>query len=43
MPMMHRFIKKNENMKKLPYENGFFAKITYKATTDAMLSHIFQL
>ena len=43
MPTMHRFIKKTENMKKLPYESGFFAKITRKATNMERLSYIFLL
>ena len=43
MPTMHHFIKKTENMKKLPYEIGFFAKITHKATNLEILSYIFLL
>ena len=41
MPTIHRFIKKTENMKKLPYESGFFAKITHKAANMERLSYIF--
>ena len=43
MPTMHRFIKKTENMKKLPYEIWFFTKIYHKATNLERLSYIILL